>query len=396
MKLLLTFAGMVTCHLCFSQTNYVIQNNSTSVLILPNSIESTKQGASFTNTGLGYNALFLPQTGRRDNTAVGYSALSKNGTGTPTEYQANGNTALGYGTLANNELGSYNTAVGAAAIYSDANGSYNTAVGYGALTGNKNASGNTALGFYALNRTTTTPVFSPNATDNTAIGILSLYDNQLGNNNVGVGSRTLYNNLNGSANIAIGANAGYNETGSNKLYIENTNSSTPLIGGDFSQDRVGVNRDINSVSSTNYTFQVGGDASKDVAGNWASHSDKRLKRNIKPINSESILNKLLLLKGVTYEWSDNVTHTARPKGLQYGFIAQNIQEVFPTKVKQDANGYLMTAYGDYDPMVVEAIRALNNKIEQLENENKELKNFVITELAKIQSKVDSNGSKRKK
>ncbi|HEY1055364.1 MAG TPA: tail fiber domain-containing protein [Emticicia sp.] len=396
MKLLLTFAGIVTSHLCFSQTNYVIQNNSTSVLILPNSIESTKQVGSFTNTGFGYNALFLPQTGRRDNTAVGYYALSKNATGTPTETQANGNTGLGYATLANNELGAYNTAVGGAAIYNDINGSYNTAVGYGALTGNLNSYGNTAVGFYALNRTTNTPVSSPDAGDNTALGILSLYANQTGNNNLGLGQRTLYNNINGNYNIAIGSNAGYNETGSHKLYIENSNSSTPLIGGDFSQNRMGVNRDITAISLTNYTFQVGGDASKDVAGNWASHSDARLKKNIRPLDSELVLKQVLRLKGVTYEWSDNVTNIIRPKGLQYGFVAQNIQKVFPTKVKEDAKGYLMTAYGDYDPMMVEAIRALNNKIERLENENKELKNLINNELAKLRSEQVAKPIKSKK
>jgi trimeric autotransporter adhesin len=390
MKLLFTFAVTITVQLCFSQTNYTIQNNSTSVLILPTTIESVKQGTSFTNTGLGHNALSLPQTGRRDNTGIGYAALSKNATGSPTSGQANGNTGIGYAALANNELGSYNTAVGGAANYNEVNGSYNTSVGYGALTGNKNANGNTAIGYYALNRTVSTPVFSSTAGDNTALGILSLYDNQTGNNNVGVGGRTLYNNINGSNNIAIGTNAGYNETGSNRLYIENTNSSTPLIGGNFSVDRVGINRDITAISSTIYTFQVGGDASKDVAGNWASHSDFRLKKNIKNLDSELVLNKILKLQGVTYEWNDQVTNTKRPIGLQYGFIAQNIEDVFPSKVKKDEKGYLMTAYGDYDPMIVEAIRALNNKIEKLESENRKLAEFVKVFIENSNSKNEQS------
>ncbi len=388
MKLLTTFALLFTFQFCISQTNYTIQNNSTSVLILPTSIESQKQGTSFTNTGFGYNALSLPQTGRRDNTGVGYAALSKNATGNPTGVQANGNTGLGYVALSNNELGSFNTAVGGAASYNEINGSYNTSIGYGALTGSRNANGNTAVGFYALNRTTTTPVFSSSAGDNTAIGVLSLQDNQTGNNNVGVGGRTLFNNINGSSNIAVGANAGYNETGSNKLYIENSNSASPLIGGDFSLDRIGINRDITAISSTNFTFQVGGDASKDVAGSWASHSDRRLKKNIKPLESETVLQQLLKLQGVTYEWNDTVTRTKRPIGIQFGFIAQNIQEVFPSKIKEDSQGLLMTAYGDYDPMIVEAIRALNNKITKLEEENKRLISILST-IVEASNKTES-------
>jgi hypothetical protein len=44
-----------------------------------------------------------------------------------------------------------------------------------------------------------------------------------------------------SYNVFIGYNAGYFETGSNKLYIENSNSSSPLIGGDFLNDKVFLN-----------------------------------------------------------------------------------------------------------------------------------------------------------
>ena len=36
---------------------------------------------------------------------------------------------------------------------------------------------------------------------------------------------------------------GFFETGSNKLYIENSNSTTPLIYGDFDYDKVGINAD---------------------------------------------------------------------------------------------------------------------------------------------------------
>ena len=74
------------------------------------------------------------------------------------------------------------------------------------------------------------------------------------------------------------------------------------------------------------------------------------------------------------EWNDDKTGNNRPDGIQYGFIAQNIQEVFPTLVEEDNFGYLKTAYGTYDAMTVEAIRALNDKIENLEEENQNLEN----------------------
>ena len=45
----------------------------------------------------------------------------------------------------------------------------------------------------------------------------------------------------GTDNIFIGYQAGYNETGSNKLYISNSNTSNPLIYGDFSTGKVTIN-----------------------------------------------------------------------------------------------------------------------------------------------------------
>ena len=89
-----------------------------------------------------------------------------------------------------------------------------------------------------------------------------------------------------------------------------------------------------------------------------------------------MLERLLQLDGVTYEWNDNQTGIERPNGIHYGFTAQNIQEVFPTLVEEDALGYLQTGYSTFDAMFIEAIRALNDKIERIEQENNELKEML--------------------
>ena len=46
---------------------------------------------------------------------------------------------------------------------------------------------------------------------------------------------------NGDANVFVGVNAGFNEMGSHKLYIANTNTTTPLIYGEFNNGFVGIN-----------------------------------------------------------------------------------------------------------------------------------------------------------
>ncbi|MEK7257132.1 MAG: tail fiber domain-containing protein, partial [Bacteroidota bacterium] len=148
---------------------------------------------------------------------------------------------------------------------------------------------------------------------------------------------------------------------------DNVNGATPRMtiqnGGN-----VGIGR--NPVTNI---LEVEGDASKSSAGDWLANSDARLKKNIQPLNSQLMLQSLLALQGIAYEWNDNQTGSKRPEGIQYGFTAQNIREVFPTLVEEDKLGFLQTAYGTYDAMTVEAIRALDLQIEQLKIENVELR-----------------------
>ena len=141
-------------------------------------------------------------------------------------------------------------------------------------------------------------------------------------------------------------------------------------------------------------LEVEGNASKSAAGSWLANSDARLKKNITSLSSKDMLQKLLSLQGITYEWNDKQTNTKRPEGIQYGFTAQNIQAIFPSLVTEDNNGFLQTPYGTYDAMTVEAIRALNDKIEKqsfeiadLRRENEVLK-AQSTRIDQLESMVE--------
>jgi hypothetical protein len=62
-----------------------------------------------------------------------------------------------------------------------------------------------------------------------------------GGNNTYLGYQAGYTNATGSGNVSLGYQAGYSETGSNKLYIANSNTATPLIYGDFSTPALTIN-----------------------------------------------------------------------------------------------------------------------------------------------------------
>ncbi len=204
------------------------------------------------------------------------------------------------------------------------------------------------------------------------------------------------------ADYGSGGNGGMQLMAANgrpiQFYVKKNATGTGLfdteeamrINGD---GKVGIGR-----TATTNLLEVEGNASKSSAGDWLANSDARLKTNIRQLNSEQVLQKLLSLQGVTYEWADDKTGTQRPDGIQYGFTAQNIQQVFPSLVEEDALGYLQTAYGTYDAMYVEAIRALQQQITELKTENEQLKadsakvKELAQEVAQIKSLLQSTAS----
>jgi hypothetical protein len=93
---------------------------------------------------------------------------------------------------------------------------------------------NIALGSSALGRLTT-------GNYNVGIGNAALYNNITGSNNTAIGYQAGHLNTDRTGCVLIGYRAGYAEGGDNKLYIENSSSSSPLIYGDFDTDKVTIN-----------------------------------------------------------------------------------------------------------------------------------------------------------
>jgi len=203
------------------------------------------------------------------NTVVGMQALQNNTTGCL-------NTAIGLYSLLNNTEGYENTSIGAEALYLNTIGDYNTAVGRYALYSNSEGNSNCAFGEHAIYTNTTgsfNSAFGRNAlavnttgganmaigygslyanTDGDsilAIGYASLFSNTTGNSNVALGYKAGFSNITGSGNVFLGSLAGYNETGSNKLYIDNSDTTAPLIYGDFSNNLLRINGFLEVVDS---------------------------------------------------------------------------------------------------------------------------------------------------
>ena len=117
-------------------------------------------------------------------------------------------------------------------------------------------------------------------------------------------------------------------------------------------------------------------------GDWTVTSDRRFKKNIEDM--EPVMNDLMKLRPVTYHYKRNADD--EPKIV--GFIAQEVQEVFPELVYSEDGTQLALARADYAILAVKAIQEqqktiadLENKLEKEASENEELKKMIL-ELAK--------------
>ena len=119
---------------------------------------------------------------------------------------------------------------------------------------------------------------------------------------------------------------------------------------------------------TGGAFTVAGGASfaNDVyvGGNFAatgsvtSSSDVRLKDNIETI--ENALDKIQSCRGVSY-----IKKATGQKEI--GFIAQELEEIFPEIVISNGDGYKSVAYGNITAVLVECIKELKKEIEELKS-----------------------------
>ena len=93
-------------------------------------------------------------------------------------------------------------------------------------------------------------------------------------------------------------------------------------------------------------------------------SDERLKQEIFYLGKEENLAKLLALKAIRFKYKDKPN---LPKGVHLGFIAQEVKEIIPELVKKEGEFFKLN-YQGIIPVLVEAIKELNDKITRLEKD----------------------------
>jgi hypothetical protein len=109
-------------------------------------------------------------------------------------------------------------------------------------------------------------------------------------------------------------------------------------------------------------------------------SDVTLKKDIEPLSSS--LGKVMRLQGVSYDWKvDEYPDKGFTGDRQIGFIAQDVEKVFPELVRTDSKGYKSIYYAQMVAVLAEAIKEqqamigeLTDKIAQLQKALEQKKN----------------------
>jgi len=212
----------------------------------------TSAGAANTtggeNTYIGWRAGFANNGG--GNTMMGESANDQSKT-------ADTSCVFGMQAQHDNVDGDYNTSFGALSLYS-----LQTVLATNMISGQSysiRAQGSPPTDFTLLGaaNNTTGTIFTYNgvaATGGGSVKANTLFPDY----NTSIGFRAGHNVSTGSRNLYLGSFAGDNTAFyglDDKLVIDNSPVSVPLIGGDFSQNRVGINK---STVGLGFTFGVDG------------------------------------------------------------------------------------------------------------------------------------------
>lgn len=192
------------------------------------------------NVFIGYQAGLNSTTGD-DNVVIGSFA------GDAMTISANNNVFIGDRAGSETTTGDSNVYIGQRAGELNSTGFRNTLVGNRAGGGVVSTFGTCSFFGYQSG-------LINEGSDNTFFGYITGKENTTGDKNTFIGTAAGELNITGSNNVYIGYNTGNLETtASDQLWIDNTNTSTPLIKGDFSSKILTINDNlvvVNDVKSS--------------------------------------------------------------------------------------------------------------------------------------------------
>jgi len=215
--------------------------------------------------------------------------------------------------------------------------------------------------------------------NNTGVGVSALTANTTGIQNTALGSSAGSAITTGSNNVMVGYSVGTSTTtGSNNVYIDG-NALAPA--NESNTIRIG-NTQTKSFMQGIFGVTVAGGTAVFVRANGqlgTTTSSKRFKHDIIQLGDMS--EKIYDLNPVSFIYNDDENDA-----LQYGLIAEEVDEVFPTLVVRDDNDAPYTV--KYDVLPVLLLNELKKQKISMQQQRADI-NRLISAVNKLQKKVKS-------
>ena len=129
------------------------------------------------------------------------------------------------------------------------------------------------------------------------------------------------------------------------------------------------NVSIGTTTDFGYKLNLNGQPGCNGYTAWTNWSDSRLKDNITDLETTNILDKICIIRPVTFNYNElsGFDEATRARRIS-GFIAQELMEVFPDMVstmkRDDGGEYYDTNLSNLNLYLVKAIQELNTKFEE--------------------------------
>ena len=173
------------------------------------------------------------------------------------------------------------------------------------------------------------------------------------------GSGVTYNNL--VDKLTVYGSLAVKTAGSKIGNVTAQNNITATKDVVANQDVAAI-RNVNAGANVTATNNLTAGNNVNYGGSLNNTSDRRLKENITPLVSSEVLAKIQELQGHEYNLKAD-----QEKKTRFGFVAQELEKVFPELVStREEDEMKQVNYIDLVPVLTEALKAQQTRIEALE------------------------------
>ena len=144
--------------------------------------------------------------------------------------------------------------------------------------------------------------------------------------------------------------------GANELYAmdQAVQTSDDVQFNDVQIDSIGIGT---AASGTSGEIRATGDITAFYS------SDERLKENF--VILDGALGKVNQMNGYEFDWKDGIEEFVSKKGHDIGVKAQEVQALYPELVHERDNGYLAVDYVKLTAVLIQAVKELSAKVDEL-------------------------------